>query len=707
MAFLTWIHWLAILHIVRYGWANSTNCDFDKRCRCSLRNDLLNVDCSNSGKISVPAVPTNVYTFNVSHNDILLIRNGTFKNLSYLLTLDLSSNRLKTIEPDAFIGLHSLKQFILQNNKLRYHRSVFPTNIFRPLVSLQSLNVQSNSLKYNHTFPDDIIADIVTLESLYVDAIFVTRVLSFGKGYSLLKKLTKLFLGNCFLNEINRNTFVNVPYLEHLQISRCSIRVYNPSALQNLFRMKILNLSYNKLDFNGFSNLVEDTEKMKFLETLILTNTFSTQMNLPKLLFYYLDATNIRELYLNENFFVNATPEVEHIERLPDTLQYLDFSNNKLIDCRFDMPTLKKFNMQYNLLGNFLASESYAPMFENDTSYLLETVDLSFNQMHTLKWSVFNNQLKLRIINLSNNFLSDIAFDISQLTKLEMLDLSNNNITSISNMQAKEAISNFSMKSAFKVDLSNNLFECVCKETVYLRWMLNHVTVFHNIHSFTCKLDSGKVVNRNFVQNVEQVIEGCRDYTILVICISLVLCLAIVTVVAGLIYRYRWKLRYMYYMTKTKWYRHKPPGTEGQYRYDAFISYSDNEQNFIVKECIPKLERERNLKLCIHQRDFIPGEEITVNITSAIHDSKKTICIITRSFLDSYYCNFEFNMARMENIYHRKGQHILFLVFYEKIPAKDLSLVMLELIQKHSYIEYPNDEQGNELFWDKIKEAIE
>ncbi|CAG2188064.1 unnamed protein product [Mytilus edulis] len=359
MAFLTWIHWLAILHIVRYGWANSTNCDFDKRCRCSLRNDLLNVDCSNSGKIAVPTVPTNVYTFNVSHNDILLIRNGTFKNLSYLVTLDLSSNRLKTIEPDAFIGLHSLKQFILQNNKLRYHRSVFPTNIFRPLVSLQSLNVQSNSLKYNHTFPDDIISDIVTLESLYVDAIFVTRVLSFGKGYSLLKKLTKLFLGNCLLNEINKNTFVNVPYLEHLQISRCSIRVYNPSALQNLFRMKILNLSYNKLDFNGFSNLVEDTEKMKFLETLILTNTFSTQMNLPKLLFYYLDATNIRELYLNENFFVNATPEVEHIERLPDTLQYLDFSNNKLIDCRFDMPTLKQINMQHNLLGSFLTFESY------------------------------------------------------------------------------------------------------------------------------------------------------------------------------------------------------------------------------------------------------------------------------------------------------------------------------------------------------------
>ncbi|CAC5365381.1 unnamed protein product [Mytilus coruscus] len=632
MAFLKWIHLLALLHYVRYGLANTNNCNFDKQCRCWLRKDHLNVDCSNSGKFSVPTVPTNVYTLNVSHNDILRIRNGTFKNLFQLITLDLSWNHIKTLEPEAFIDLHSLKQLILQNNLLRYDNAVFPTNIFRPVVSLQSFNVQRNSRKNEHTFPDDIISNILTLESFYVDAIFVSRVLSFGKGYSRLQKLTKLFLGHCLLTKIDKNTFVNVPYLEHLQISRCTIRVYNPSALQSLLRMKILDLSNNDLDFGGFSNLVKDTEKMKLLETLILTNTFPYQMILPKLFFYYLGATKIRELYINENWFFNATPEGEHIERLPPTLQYLDFSKNKLIDCRFDMPSLKEINIQHNYLSRFLASESYAPMLENDTSYLLETVDLSFNEIHELKWSVFNNQLKLKIINLSNNLLSNIAFDISLLTKLEMLDLSNNNITIISNMQPKETITNKSMRSKFKEDLSNNLLQCVCKETSFLRWMINHITVFYNIHHYKCKLDSGKVVDRNFVHNVEQVIKGCRDYTVLVICISLVLCLSIVIVVGGLLYRYRWKLRYMYYMTKSKYYRYRPLDTEGLYTYDAFISYSDKEKDFIIKECIPKLEVERNLKLCVHQRDFIPGEEITVNITSAINDSKKTICIITRSF---------------------------------------------------------------------------
>ncbi|VDI65175.1 Hypothetical predicted protein [Mytilus galloprovincialis] len=63
-------------------------------------------------------------------------------------------------------------------------------------------------------------------------------------------------------------------------------------------------------------------------------------------------------------------------------------------------------------------------------------------------------------------------------------------------------------------------------------------------------------------------------------------------------------------------------------------------------------------------------------------------------------------MARMESIYSRNGQNILFLVFYEQIRPKELPLIMLELVQQHSYIEYPHDEQGNIVFWAKLLEAI-
>jgi hypothetical protein len=67
---------------------------------------------------------------------------------------------------------------------------------------------------------------------------------------------------------------------------------------------------------------------------------------------------------------------------------------------------------------------------------------------------------------------------------------------------------------------------------------------------------------------------------------------------------------------------------------------------------------------------------------------------------------FEYNMSRVESIYSRNKESILYLVFLEQIPAKDLPLIILELVQSQSYIEYPNDEYGNTVFWDKLRGAL-
>ncbi|CAG2249550.1 Toll-like receptor 4 [Mytilus edulis] len=206
---------------------------------------------------------------------------------------------------------------------------------------------------------------------------------------------------------------------------------------------------------------------------------------------------------------------------------------------------------------------------------------------------------------------------------------------------------------------------------------------------------------------MQEIDKECKSYTVLITCLSVAITACGIAIATGLIYRYRWKIRYLYYLSKGKYYSYKPVDYSTQtYKYDAFISFSEIDLRFIKNGCIPQLEIKNNLKLCIHNRDFMPGEEITVNITNAIHNSRKTICVISRAFLDSYYCKFEFNMARMESIYSRGGENILLLVFYEQILPRELPLVMLELVQEQSYIEYPHDDQGNVVFWEKLKEAI-
>ncbi|KAH3699521.1 hypothetical protein DPMN_074477 [Dreissena polymorpha] len=58
------------------------------------------------------------------------------------------------------------------------------------------------------------------------------------------------------------------------------------------------------------------------------------------------------------------------------------------------------------------------------------------------------------------------------------------------------------------------------------------------------------------------------------------------------------------------------------YRFDAFISYAEDNFRFILDEVIPRLEAE-NVSLCLHQRDFLPGNAISDNIIHAIQSSRK------------------------------------------------------------------------------------
>jgi hypothetical protein len=44
--------------------------------------------------------------------------------------------------------------------------------------------------------------------------------------------------------------------------------------------------------------------------------------------------------------------------------------------------------------------------------------------------------------------------------------------------------------------------------------------------------------------------------------------------------------------------------------WDAFVSYKSHptDENFVVRVLYPKLEKELGFKLCLHFRDFVPGE---------------------------------------------------------------------------------------------------
>ncbi|XP_052066373.1 toll-like receptor 4 [Mytilus californianus] len=678
------------------------NIPCDIQCRCWENLHTNYSVCSGSNLTKILNIPADTNVLNLNRNAIMRIRSRAFQNLNRLTDLDISKNRLKHLEKESFYGLGNLKTLCLQNNFLSY-KSTFPKGIFKPLQSLIYLNIKFNANSSEpDNFSDETISDLVSLENLELDIADKSSWHEpFLSQFSTLKHLKKLTRGLCELWALRRRTFINVIRLQYLDLSTCPIQLIYNGFLSKLSNLRHFDVSNIVLFIDEYLLLFNEVASIQ-IQQLVMANTSDCVIsNFPVSVFKLLNNTGLEEFYLNNNVFSDASGnQCEDV--LPASVRLLDFSSNRLMKFCFHMPFLKNLYLQNNSLGSFLR---FNPFMRSTTSQL-ESVDLSFNNIYGLKFSIFQGHTQLQTLNLSNNNLHNIDFDISKMKVLKQLDLSNNFIGTFS-QDNMDTFTNMFKVSSLRIDLGYNVLRCGCLSTHFLRWMLNNNNHFHNSIVYTCKFENGtSLLLDDLSETVLQLEKECDKHIVIIIVVTIGIAFSAITLTAGLAYRYRWKIRYIYYITKGKYTKLKHAETNKIYLYDAFISYADREQNFIINECIPNLEENGNKKLCIHQRDFIPGVDITLNITNAIHDSKKTIYIITRAFLDSYYCMFEFNMARMESIYSRRGENILFLILHEQIPSRELPLVMLEIVQRQSYIEYPNDEQGDVVFWDKIRETL-
>lgn len=674
----------------------------------------MHCNCSFRGFRYIPVINIQVKFLDLSNNEIQIIQNSSFEILRNLEELDISSNKLNYLDKDAFIGLIALRKLVIGNNyELTYSIRSFATSLFKPLISLEYLDITHNSrTAMDVNFSKNVLSDLVALNSIGIDLIGEHDTTSvIGEGFLSLTKLRTFIAGYCDISFDNK-TFINVPYLEVIELEDCSFEIYSLGTLRKK-KLRFLSFGGSGLDIliednvHKFMIMIEDFGTA-YIETLLLTTNFGMLQCLPSDFFLRLNGTGIRHLILNENSLHEVTirksykDPIRYNSILPVTLRHLEIKNNVLQTFKVSMPHLSRLNLERNNLGYFLKYNRYSV---TDTLNLTD-INLSSNKIDRLHASIFHGHTHLENINVSNNYLTDISFNISHLIWLKTLDMSSNRIEGFDETTMK-TLNHLFENSNLQIDLSNNTLHCNCQNVPFLLWIFERNTHFPLRNSMSCEFSNGSTNLRSqFKRTVMQLKKECTSYTALEICLSIAIMGLLITVFGGLVYKYRWRLRYIYYMTRSKYKRNIPDDIDGNYKYDAFISYSDNERNFIFKECIPILEGQKHIKLCIHQRDFLPGEDITQNITNSIHESRKIICIITRGFLDSFYCMFEFNMARMESIYSRGGRNILFLVFFEQFRHQDLSLVMLELIQKDSYIEYPNDEQGNAIFWKKLGEAI-
>ena len=89
-----------------------------------------------------------------------------------------------------------------------------------------------------------------------------------------------------------------------------------------------------------------------------------------------------------------------------------------------------------------------------------------------------------------------------------------------------------------------------------------------------------------------------------------------------------------------------------QKKYDAFVCYcyEGGDSDFAENTIRIHLEENRELKLCIHRRDFLAAWDIKWNIMNAIRNSNSAIIVMSQDYVNSLWCVEEFEDYYIEHM---------------------------------------------------------
>lgn len=134
------------------------------------------------------------------------------------------------------------------------------------------------------------------------------------------------------------------------------------------------------------------------------------------------------------------------------------------------------------------------------------------------------------------------------------------------------------------------------------------------------------------------------------------------------------------------------------YRYDIFVSYDSEDTKFIYRgnDCLRLALEQKGYLICLHGRDFLPGNVIESNILGAVEQSKTGICLISGHYLKSEWCLWEFALFRHQQRINPHFKMILVLLEDETILAR-ASNVMLDYVKRFVYLKASDEHFQNKL----------
>ncbi|XP_077991640.1 uncharacterized protein LOC144445873 [Glandiceps talaboti] len=592
------------------------------------------------------------------------IMSTTFKGLNgtLLQELDVSYNNMTSLPAAAFQWLPYLTTLDIEYCQLY---SLHP-QAFIGLSNLQSLSLTGNLL---HNIQETLVVTtgLNSLHVLHLNKNKLTGRIP-NHAFSHLNSLLGLYLNGNNIFAIQADSFTSLSKLKILDLSFNDIAYLPHNAFLPLALLDVLHLKGNPIQktddkethpFNGLHNL------------RVLSLGIYSVLTLKR--FHFEDVPLLQKFYIG-GIRARTSIDESKIVNMPN-LEILQIENT----------SIRGWNL-FDILGL-------------QQGKMLTTLELENNALEEIDMTDLNIFPNLRRVSFKNNKINKVKGIPKPMMYLENLDLSDNQITGLD-------VDMINSLPALKyLDLYPNPFDCSCKAQLLNKWIQNdhQVALPLGPNCFQPETKRGaSIFSLHF--GLE-----CNILFMSLVPTSCILFLAIVTI--SLCVHFHWHLRYLIFLIKLKCGGYQPQVNDDEeaqplLKYDAFVVYNQHDRPWVMQQLVPNLEKidPPNFKLCIHERDFIGGNDIFDNILDSIENSHKTMLILSPHFAESEWCYFEMRMAQDHLFAERRD--VLLLVLLENIPDDVMPRVLRKILRTKRYIEWPQNEIGRRLFWEKLKVEV-
>ncbi len=386
-------------------------------------------------------------------NKLTIIRNNTFSGVGYGKgKLDLQSNDISYLEIDAFKRLGFI-EINLNNNNLKAIRK----GIFSQAINLQALYLESNQIEEIET---DSFLESKKLSKLLLQSnrfklidsnVFTRSLMELGVKLNNLKKLESksfanesnlnwLDISNMKLQLIEEKLFRKFKKLVTLDISNNRLIKIETNSFRAMSILKSANLSHNYLDaldesrFQGLVSL--EKLDLSFNEIKILTENFLSGLYALQELHLENNKMKIIELHAFRDLkkLTSIYLSCNSLKKLPFTtfsnqanLITLILYQNDLesIDFIDTLQSLKTLDLSGNLIKNVREKDL------RSNSKTLELLDINMNRISFLESSLFGKLNRLKTLKISRLYLDYINLTeifVQMPNQLDELDIGHNSV---------------------------------------------------------------------------------------------------------------------------------------------------------------------------------------------------------------------------------------------------------------------------------------